>query len=251
MGIAGGRTIASVMKLMPRSEKLRGCTFFPLLRPTAQFLDAAVSSAAVISDALFRFGDLGVRMPDDIDKKDVIDAWVNVADVLLFTLGGAQRSSIARLLRRIRRSAAPDEREKIKSLLAGDILFNIYTKSGFTLEEIAGGGVTASAEERALAGEIIGTKDEPDPAVNGHAKFAACRRDYARYIADARLDLDLLRRHTRRSNRRTIIIAAGIDKLNIMQTFRKRVCEPEMRFTLITDQSLARALVAEMQGEAF
>jgi hypothetical protein len=248
IGIAGGKTMASIMKLLPRSENLHGCNFFPLATSTSFFSDAPVGSAAVISDLLFRYGDLGIRMPDNIDQKEAIETWVNVADVLAFSLGGAEHSSIFNLLRRIRQTTAPEEREKLRSVLAGDILFQVFTKSGKTLEEIAGDPSNASPDEKSLADELIGLQCSTTPTVNvnGHAKHVQTRKDYTKLIADTRIDLSIVKRHAKRPNRRTILIVAGADKLPIMQVFRTRICEPAMRFTLITEQSVAQSLLESL-----
>jgi hypothetical protein len=245
MGLAGGRTVATLMKLLPRSEKLQGCTFFPLLRPSMQFTDAAVGSAAVISDALFRYGDLGVRMPDEIDRKETIETWVNVADALLFSLGGSERSSIMHLLQSIRSTAAPEDRDKLRGALAGDVLFNVFTKGGRTLEEAARRGSGAPDDERELAEELIGPQAPHAPlaSTGGHHKFDRTRLAYARHIADVKLDLAHLQSHAAKPNRRTIVVVAGTDKLDILRIFLARVCGNGMHITLITEQSLAQELI--------
>jgi hypothetical protein len=239
MGIAGGKTVASIMKLLPRSKKLRGCTFFPLLRPSAFFTDTPLGGASVIADVLFRYGDLDVRMPDDVDERKNIEMRINVADALLFSLGGSERSSIFNLLRRIRKTTAPEEQERLKNVLAGDILFHVYTRSGKTLEEAYTDRNGVQEGESALARELI-----PDMVGEGGVpQLTQMQSAYKKYISDRRLDLNFLRAHAKRTGRRTILVVAGIDKLDIVKVFIQRICEADMRFTLITEQSLARELV--------
>jgi transcriptional regulator with XRE-family HTH domain len=240
MGIAGGKTVASIMKLLPRTKKLRGCNFFPLLRPTAVFADTPLGGASVIADVLFRYGDLDVRMPDDVDELKNIEMRMNVADALLFSLGGSERSSIFNLLRRIRKTAAPEEQERLKNVLSGDILFHVYTRSGKTLEEAHAERSMVEEGEWALARELI-----PEMIVGGGApQLTQTQIAYKKHIADTRLDLDFLKAHAKRTGRRTILVVAGIDKLDIVKVFIKRICGADMRFTLITEQSLARELAA-------
>jgi hypothetical protein len=240
VGIAGGKTVASIMKLLPRTKKLRGCTFFPLLRPSAFFTDTPVGGASVIADVLFRYGDLDVRMPDDVDDRRNIEMRINVADALLFSLGGSERSSIFNLLRRIRKTAAPEEQERLKNFLAGDILFHVYTRSGKTLEEACIDRSGVQEGEWALARELVSEK-----ALAGvEAQLSQTQKAYKKYVADTRLDLDFLRAHAKKTGRRTILVVAGIDKFDIVKVFLSRICEADMRFTLITEQSLARELVS-------
>ncbi|MBN2036793.1 MAG: hypothetical protein JW768_08640 [Chitinispirillaceae bacterium] len=234
IGIAGGKTVASIMKLLPRSKKLRGCMFFPLLCPGPFFADAPLSGSSVIADLLFRYGDLGVRMPDDVDERENIDMRIQVADALLFSLGGSERSSIFNLLRRIRKTSAPEEQERLKNVCAGDILFHVYTRSGKTLEQARESPEGVDEAEYALARELI-----PE-AVSG--ELTQTQADYKQYVAEARFDLDLLAAHAKRSGRRTVLVVAGTDKLDIVKIFINRICRPEMRITLITEQSLARGI---------
>jgi hypothetical protein len=240
MGIAGGKTVASIMKLLPRTKKLRGCNFFPLLRPAAFFADTPLGGASVIADVLFRYGDLDVRMPDDVDERKNIEMRINVADALLFSLGGSERSSIFNLLRRIRKTTAPEEQERLKNFLAGDILFHVYTRSGKTLEEANADRNGVQEGEWALARELI-----PETSIGGSApQLTQTQAAYKKHISDTRLDLGFLQAHAKRAGRRTILVVAGIDKLDIVKVFINRICGPDMRFTLITEQSLARELAA-------
>jgi transcriptional regulator with XRE-family HTH domain len=242
IGIAGGKTVASIMKLLPRTKKLRGCNFFPLLRPAAFFADTPVGGASVIADVLFRYGDLDVRMPDDIDDQKNIEMRINVADALLFSLGGSERSSIFNLLRRIRKTTAPEEQKRLKNVLSGDILFHVFTRSEKTLEEALKDRTGVEESEWALARELI--------ADEGAAVLSQTQAAYKKFVADTRLDLDMLKAHAKRSTRRTILVVAGTDKLDIMKVFIKRICEADMRFTLITEQSLAFELAGFLSGHA-
>jgi transcriptional regulator with XRE-family HTH domain len=238
IGIAGGKTVASIMKLLPRTKKLRGCNFFPLLRPAAFFADTPLGGASAIADVLFRYGDLDVRMPDDIDEMKNIEMRINVADMLLFSLGGSERSSIFNLLRRIRKTTAPEEQERLKNVLAGDILFHVYTRGGKTLEEACLDRAGVEEAEWALARELI-----PETPTNGvRPALTQTQAAYKKYIADARLDLDFLRVHAKKGGRRTVLVVAGTDKLDIVKVFIRRICEADMHFTLITEQSLAHEL---------
>ena len=240
MGIAGGKTVASIMKLLPRTKKLRGCNFFPLLRPAAFFADTPLGGASVIADVLFRCGDLDVRMPDDVDDRKNIEMRINVADALMFSLGGSERSSIFNLLRRIRKTTAPEEQERLKNVLAGDILFHVYTRSGKTLEEATDDRNGVREGEWALARELI-----PETTIGGGApQLTQTQAAYKKHISDTRLDLGFLQAHAKRAGRRTILVVAGTDKLDIVKVFINRICGPDMRFTLITEQSLARELAA-------
>lgn len=254
IGLAGGRSIAGLMKMLPRSNSLKGCNFFPLLRPSGLFADAAVGSTAIISDLLFRFGELNVRMPDDIDLKDTVDTLLNVADVVLFTLGTTGRSSVSRILRRIRRTAVPEEQEKIGEMLAGDILFHFYTKTGHTLEEVAERDPEVPDAIKKLVGELVGRDAKAGRFVNDMRndalRFAQTRESYAQHIAGVRPALEQIRNHAKKPNRRTILVVAGADKLDILKIFREKVCESRMHITLITEQSLAREMVKSLKGDA-
>jgi hypothetical protein len=250
IGIAGGRSMAGLLKMLPRSGSLSGCNFFPLLRPSSLFADAAVGSTAIISDLLFRFGDLSVRMPDDIDLEDTVNTLLDVADAVVFTLGTTGRSSVSRILRRVRRTASAEEQEKLSEMLAGDILFHFFTKSGYTLEEVAEQNIAAPEMVKNLARELVGP-DVPvlQPGDNA-LRFVQTREAYTRHIAGVRPSLERIKNHAKKPNRRTILTIAGIDKLGILKIFRDRVCESRMHLTLITEQSLAHEMLKSLKGSA-
>jgi hypothetical protein len=243
IGISGGKTMASVMKLLPRSENLRGCNFFPLTTPHSFFSETPAGSAAVIADLIFRYGDLGIRIPDAIDEPEGIASRVNVSDIVAFSLGGASNSSISNLLRRIRQTAAPEEQEKLRRVIAGDILAHVFVKDGRTIEEVAADPAGATNDELSLVEELLPVAGRE----GGGARFALSRKEYARTVTDTRIDLSVVKRHVQRPNRRTILIISGTDKLEIMNIFRERFCEQGMRFTLITEQRFAKALVEALR----
>ena len=71
-------------------------------------------------------------------------------------------------------------------------------------------------------------------------RFAQTREAYAQHIAGVRPALEQIRNHAKKPNRRTILVVAGTDKLDILKIFREKVCESRMHITLVTEQSLAK-----------
>jgi len=243
IGVAGGKTIAGVFKMLRRTDKLYGCTFFPLIRHGTPSADAPITSSALVSDILFRMGGMGIKMPDGIDRKEEVRLNAETADVLLFSLGGSDYSSIINIIRGIRAAYDPEGRDKPRKAIAGDILFNVFMRSGRLLEE-AVSHPEGDALEYAMARELAGPESEDDTGA-----YAQPRQDYRNYIGDVKFDLGLLKDGSREKPRRIVVVVAGTDKLEILNIFRKVACENNLRITLITEQSLAAGLLAGLEKE--
>jgi hypothetical protein len=119
----------------------------------------------------------------------------------------------------------------------------VFTSSGKTLEEALFDRDGVEEGEWKLAQELILPQEAPGSAT---VPPSQTQQGYKRFISDIRVDLDCIKAHAKRPGRRTILVVAGIDKLDIVKVFLKRICENDMRFTLITEQSLARELVAHL-----
>lgn len=132
IGLAGGKSIASMMQMVERTSRVEHCRFFPLLRIGGGFAAAPITSTSIVSQLLFRMEDLDVKLPPGrIDEKPYSEL-VSNCKIICTSLGNNRYSTLLTLLRRFHFGTDIDLKQ-----LAGDILFNLVDKNGRTLDEIA------------------------------------------------------------------------------------------------------------------
>jgi hypothetical protein len=228
IGLAGGKSIASMMNMVDRSKKIRNCQFFPLLRIGGGFAAAPITSTSIVTSLIFRFADLGVKLPPGRFGDKPLNELAANCRIICTSLGNNTYSTLLNLLKRFYHSNTNE-----LELLAGDILFNIVDKNGITLENIIKNDLYHDKPIRALAEELINSE---------HYK-----KTYKEVISNSQFDLSILDEFASEPDKQLILILAGSDKADILRAFHNR-CKPGIRYTLITEESLAKELVGESQS---
>ncbi|MBM3238994.1 hypothetical protein FJZ31_22100 [Candidatus Poribacteria bacterium] len=129
IGLAAGRTVASMMHMVKRGS-LKNTVLFPILLTGGAFALMTISSTAIVAEAVFRHKDYGVRVPRNIYEDTFFSQYLNTADALFFSLGNNQSSTLVEILQSV-----GIQKEQI-SYFAGDLLFNLLTREGQTTDEI-------------------------------------------------------------------------------------------------------------------
>lgn len=219
IGLAGGKTIASLMRLISRNDTIRDCEIFPLIHTGDVFTTTPISSSTVVSELLFRLEDFGVRMRSNIFDKKYFNDYLSTSDALIFTLGNNRTSTFFNILK----NEAKLSKEEADCFV-GDVLFNLITHDGVLIDDI----IASPGKHHKI--EVQAAKKITQTSL------------YKNFVLTGRAPLDQIMSYSKESDHKIVVVVAGEDKKEILVAFKK-LLEPDMSFSLITESSLARVLV--------
>jgi len=222
IGLACGTTIASMVHLTERGH-LQKVELFPILLQKGKAFSATMTSPAIVQETVFRNEDFGVQMPEeDIYEETFFERYLSTADALFFGLGNNTTSTFVKVLNYL----GFDEMDELKKYFAGDLLFNLLTTDGKTVDELK--NATSSDDLKKLVEKLSQELEKPE-------------------IVDSRVKLDLVSTHAQQRGLGTVAMAFGKEKAKITRAMfarKKPVCN-----VLITDVSLAEELVKEAEAD--
>lgn len=239
VGLANGYTVSTMTRLIERNPAYKSMEFFPIL-----YIDGALcptSSAAVVSDLVLRLHDFGARIPIGVSSREQCMKYLETADAVFLGLGSEKTSY---LIDQLKQYDSFTE-EELTKYFVGDILFNLTTATGITLNEIYYGTRDRDLEKLYSVEQRQELRQLTKRIIESHTfeiLFPNLHRE--ENPNNWRFEIDAAEEHSNNPGLKTVAMARSKEKYAITKALfnRKNISGTIPCNVLLTDRELAELL---------